>query len=131
MQVKTPAPTFYKGDLVRPVREINGWRRMNADETSLWYAKFHEDCRAGRADWHDDGGGEPASSPRHLLHPHPGDDSHRHSREGFGPGNVRDEEALRPRLLPRQRTDAVHQPTGVDQQVVSMQPGSVPGILDS
>lgn len=49
MQVKTPAPTFYKGDLVRPVREINGWRRMNADETSLWYAKLDEDCRAGRS----------------------------------------------------------------------------------
>lgn len=56
MQVKTPAPTFYKGDLVRPVREIRGWRRMNADETSLWYANFHEDCRNGKDTWHDDGG---------------------------------------------------------------------------
>ena len=52
----SPAPVFYKGDLVRPVREINGWRRMNADETSLWYAKFHEDCRNGKDTWHDDGG---------------------------------------------------------------------------
>lgn len=53
---ESPAPVFYKGDLVRPVREINGWRRMNADETSLWYAKFHEDCRNGKDTWHDDGG---------------------------------------------------------------------------
>ena len=62
-RVKIPAPVFYKGDLVRPVRPIHGWRRMNADETSLWYAKFHEDCRAGLDSWHDDAG-ESRLSPR-------------------------------------------------------------------
>ena len=56
MRVKTPAPTFYKGDLVKPIATIHGWRRMNAEESRSWYEKFHEDCRAGRDTWHDSAG---------------------------------------------------------------------------
>jgi hypothetical protein len=56
MRVKTPAPTFYKGDLVRPVQVTHGWRRMNAEENRSWYEKFHEDCRNGKDTWHDSAG---------------------------------------------------------------------------
>ena len=56
MRVKTPAPTFYKGDLVRPVQVTHGWRRMNAEENRSWYEKFHEDCRNGLDVWHDSAG---------------------------------------------------------------------------
>lgn len=56
MRVKTPAPTFYKGDLVKPIATIHGWRRMNMEEKSTWYEKFHEDCRAGLDTWHDSAG---------------------------------------------------------------------------
>ena len=56
MRIKTPAPTFYKGDLVRPVQVTHGWRRANGEETQAWYDRFHEDCRAGRDVWQDSAG---------------------------------------------------------------------------
>jgi len=56
MRVKTPAPTFYKGDLVRPVSQILGWRRSTPAETQAWYDHFRAECRAGRDVWHDDAG---------------------------------------------------------------------------
>ena len=56
MRFHTPAPVFYKGDLVRPVNTIHGWRRMNAEENRSWYEKFHEDCRNGKDVWHDSAG---------------------------------------------------------------------------
>ena len=48
MRVKTPAPTFYKGDLVRPTGKVTAWRRMTPEENHAWYERFYEDCRAGR-----------------------------------------------------------------------------------
>lgn len=48
MQLKTPAPTFYKNDLVRPTNPTRAWRRMNHEERQAWYERFYEDCRAGR-----------------------------------------------------------------------------------
>ena len=56
MRVKIPAPVFYKGDLVKPVGPIHGWRRISPEEQRDWYEKFYEDCRAGRDVWHDSAG---------------------------------------------------------------------------
>jgi hypothetical protein len=55
-------PTFYKGDLVRPVGPIQAWRRMRPEENQAWYARFHEDCRNGKDVWHDSAG-EPRLAP--------------------------------------------------------------------
>lgn len=62
MRNKTPAPTFYKGDLVRPTKPSTAWRRMTPEENHAWYAKFHEDCRNGVDVWHDSAG-EPRLAP--------------------------------------------------------------------
>jgi len=56
-------PTFYKGDLVRPINDTIGWRRISPDEQRAWYEKFHEDCRTGKDVWHDSAG-EPRLAPR-------------------------------------------------------------------
>lgn len=56
MRVKTPAPTFYKGDLVRPTTTLTGWRKATHEETKAWYDRFHAECRAGRDVWHDSAG---------------------------------------------------------------------------
>jgi len=56
MRVKTPAPVFYKGDLVRPTNSIHAWRRMTPEENRSWYEKFYEDCRNGKDTWHDSAG---------------------------------------------------------------------------
>lgn len=45
---RPPAPTFYKGDLVRPVNPTRAWRRATNDESTAWYEKLYEDCRNGR-----------------------------------------------------------------------------------
>lgn len=55
--------TFYKGDLVRPVRPAHGWRRATPEETEAWYDRFHAECRAGRDVWHDSAG-EARLAPR-------------------------------------------------------------------
>ena len=56
MRTKTPIPTFYKGDLVRPIAPSVGWRRSTDEERRAWYEKFYEDCRAGRDVPYDSGG---------------------------------------------------------------------------
>jgi hypothetical protein len=49
-------PTFYKGDLVRPIAPTIAWRRASDEEQRAWYEKFYEDCRAGRDVPYDSGG---------------------------------------------------------------------------
>ena len=56
MRFHTPAPVFYKGDLVKPIANIHGWRRISPEEQRDWYEKFHEDCRNGKDVWHDSAG---------------------------------------------------------------------------
>ena len=62
MQVKTPVPTFYKGDLVKPRAPTQAWRRINPEEQKAWYDRLYEDCRAGR-DVPFDSGGESKLAP--------------------------------------------------------------------
>lgn len=56
MQVKTPVPTFYKGDLVKPHGICRAWRRINPEEQRAWYDRLYEDCRADRDVPYDDAG---------------------------------------------------------------------------
>lgn len=49
-------PQLKKGQLVRVRQGVSGTRATTAAERNAWYAKFHEDCRAGRDVWHDSAG---------------------------------------------------------------------------
>jgi hypothetical protein len=64
MKSKVPAPSFSKGDLVKPVRDcITAWRRLTPEERNTWYEKFHADCREGK-ELPFDSAGEPRLAPQ-------------------------------------------------------------------
>lgn len=42
MKSNRPVPTFYKGDLVRPVGTAHAWRRATAEEQGRWYTAMKE-----------------------------------------------------------------------------------------
>lgn len=63
MRNRTTAPSFSKGELVRPVTGGRvAWRRLTDTERQAWYDQHAEDCRAGRDTWHDSAG-EPRLAP--------------------------------------------------------------------
>ena len=59
-------PSLKKGQLVRPMGKVTGWRRLTPDENQLWYAMHIEDVKAGRA-FPFDSAGESVLAPQDSV----------------------------------------------------------------